>query len=167
MRVRVINNNRVAVLKHPICQDAVQIKRNDDRNRLTQNAACLLQEVAFRVVFIFCLHCAVQAEVRGIYRACVGQAAQQVAAQSPEALGSEDSAGGVGTGTERGNEFHASVLIEHAQCPTNFFIHTTVVAQHGRTTYHAKIFVVAGSRIERRDFLLAFSDENSRHGRFT
>ena len=142
----------------------MQIEGNHDGDCFTQDAARLPQQEALGIVFVFGLHGSVQGKVGRIHGARVRQAIEKLAAQAAEAGGAENPAGGEGAGPQAGHDLHPVVRLEDAQRTAHLLAHPAVVLQHPSTAHDAEVFVTARHGVEGRDFLLAFGDENPRHG---
>ena len=166
MRVGVVSHDRVAVFQHSVGENSVQVERHHERNLLAENAPRFLEQEPFRIVFIFGLHRSVEREVGGIHRsrpARIGQAAEELIAKSFEAVGRKYPSRSIGTRPQRGDEFDAAVRIEDAQRPANLFAYSAMMVEQAGSTHDAKVLEAARHRIERRDFLLALSNDDAGH----
>ena len=64
-----IRDNRIALLHHPVSENAVQIERYDQRSLLADRPAGLTQEITLGVDLVVARHRAVQTQIHAVNRA--------------------------------------------------------------------------------------------------
>ncbi len=163
VRIGVIADDGVAVLQHPLGQNAVQIERRHDGDFLTQNLPGFLKQISFRVQFVCSFHRSVQSEVSAVDRAGFGDSLQELAGKSVKGIRLQRAARRIGTSPEGRHEFHVRMLVEHGQRSADFIPHTTVIRKEFVAAVDVEIVQTAWHGIERRDLLTAFSDEDAGH----
>ena len=164
MRVGVIGDDGVAVFDHAIGEDAVEIERDDDGNLLAENLAGLREEPAFGVEFLLACHGPVHAEIDSVHRRGLADLFEKFGGDSfPIGFG-EGSSRGDEKGAEGRDEFHVGSLVKHTQGTADLVSDGAVIVKQLVAPADAEVSVAAGVRIEGRDLLFAFGDENSGHG---
>ena len=158
-----IEDDGRGVFEDGVGQDAVEVERSDEGNTIPDDLAGFGEQVTFAIVDGRRGAGAMESEIDRVDIGVRPDGGEEFVGQLSEGGVGQGAAGGDGAGAVAADEFELGMPGEDGHRPGYFGTQAPVGCQDALAAGNQEVPVLAGMRIEGRDFLLEFVDEDFRH----